>query len=147
MTDTRAQECRGGSSAGAMLLVLIISRGLERSADAALVVAEHEGALDEVRHGASQGRPRPGFGRAGGATKLAMAGSGASIGAPGAHAERHVSPRGSSTVSGYGSVDPGSADRWRNTKLSRKYAPFILARRAAQISKNFGRKSGPPKFR
>ena len=51
MTDTRAQQCRGGSSAGAMLLVLIISRGLERSADAALVVAEHEGALDEVRHG------------------------------------------------------------------------------------------------
>ena len=35
---------------------------------------------------------------------------------PGRHAERHVSPRGSSTVSGYGSVDPGSADRWRNTK-------------------------------
>ena len=34
-----------------MLLVLIISRGLERSTDAALVVAEHEGALDEVRHG------------------------------------------------------------------------------------------------
>ena len=32
-----------------MLLVLIISRGLERSTDAALVVAEHEGALDEVR--------------------------------------------------------------------------------------------------
>ena len=51
MTDTRAQQCRGGSSAGAMLLVLIISRGLERSTDAALVVAEHEGALDEVRHG------------------------------------------------------------------------------------------------
>ena len=49
MTDTRAQQCRGGSSAGAMLLVLIISRGLERSTDAALVVAEHEGALDEVR--------------------------------------------------------------------------------------------------
>ena len=46
MTDTRAQQCRGGSSAGAMLLVLIISRGLERSTDAALVVAEHEGALD-----------------------------------------------------------------------------------------------------
>ena len=45
MTDTRAQQCRGGSSAGAMLLVLIISRGLERSTDAALVVAEHEGAL------------------------------------------------------------------------------------------------------
>ena len=51
MTDTRAQQCRGGSSAGAMLLVLIISRGLERSTDAALVVAEHERALDEVRHG------------------------------------------------------------------------------------------------
>ena len=30
-------------------MVLIISRGLERSTDAALVVAEHEGALDEVR--------------------------------------------------------------------------------------------------
>ena len=84
-------------------------------------------------------------GRAG--RKLAMARSGASIGAPGRHAERHVSPRGSSTVSGYGSVDPGSADRWRNTKLSRKYAPFVLARWAAQLSKNFGRKSGPPKFR
>ena len=41
----------------------------------------------------------------------AIARSGASIGAPGRHAERHVSPRGSSTVSGYGSVDPGSADR------------------------------------
>ena len=66
---------------------------------------------------------------------------------PGRHAERHVSPHGSSTVSGYGSVDPGSADRWRNTKLSRKYAPFVLARWAAQLSKNFGRKSGPPKFR
>ena len=77
----------------------------------------------------------------------AIARSGASIGAPGRHAERHVSPRGSSMVSGYGSVDPGSADRWRNTKLSRKYAPFVLARWAAQLSKNFGRKSGPPKFR
>ena len=65
----------------------------------------------------------------------------------GRHAERHVSPRGSSTVHGYGSVDPGSADRWRNAQVSRKYAPFVLARRAAQISKNFGRKSGPPKFR
>ena len=32
-----------------MLLVLIISRGLEMSADAALVVAEHQRALDEVR--------------------------------------------------------------------------------------------------
>ena len=42
MIDTRAQQCRGGSSAGVMLLVLIISRGLERSTDAALVVAEHE---------------------------------------------------------------------------------------------------------
>ena len=38
-----------GGPCGAMLLVLIISRGLERSTDAALVVAEHEGALDEVR--------------------------------------------------------------------------------------------------
>ena len=49
MTDTRAQQCRGGSSAGAMLLVLIISRGLERSTDAALVVAEH--ALWQVSRG------------------------------------------------------------------------------------------------
>ena len=48
---------------------------------------------------------------------------------------------------GYGPVDPGSADRWRNAQVSRKYAPFVLARRAAQISKNVDRKSDPPKFR
>ena len=34
---------------GAMPMVPIISRGLEMSADAALVVAEHQRALDEVR--------------------------------------------------------------------------------------------------
>ena len=36
---------------GAMPMVPIISRGLEMSADAALVVAEHQRALHEVRHG------------------------------------------------------------------------------------------------
>ena len=39
------QQCRG-DAVGADH-----QRGLERSTDAALVVAEHEGALDEVRHG------------------------------------------------------------------------------------------------
>ena len=37
----------------------------------------------------------------------------------GRHAERHTSPRGSSTVHGYGPVDPGFADRWRNAQVSR----------------------------
>ena len=82
-----------------------------------------------------------------GATKLAMGRSGASIGAPGAMLNATCRLVVRQRSHGYGPVDPGSADRWRNAQVSRKYAPFVLARRAAQISKNFGRKSGPPKFR
>ena len=41
-----------GGPDGAMLLVPIISRGLEMSADAALVVGEHERRLDGVAEGA-----------------------------------------------------------------------------------------------
>ena len=80
-------------------------------------------------------------------TRARMGRSGASIGAPGAMLNATCRLVVRQRSHGYGPVDPGSADRWRNAQVSRKYAPFVLARRAAQISKNFGRKSGPPKFR
>ena len=48
---------------------------------------------------------------------------------------------------GYGPVDPGSADRWRNAQVSRKGTPLSFLRARPPNLKNFGRKSGPPKFR